>query len=155
MNFFLSLSFVFIGLASIAQTAESKNQIEKLIADESKFFYDRNFTSWANCYLEADKVQWVCVEGNNVILEAYTGSYLRKFVGDYLTANPTPLTAAIERKNFVWRSLGKDAVWVTFDESKTIAGQTQHFKGTRILEKKNGEWKIAGMFSYPAVSVGK
>lgn len=148
----LSNLLIFTLLSTIlwGQKTSDRQQIEALIAAESDHFYQRDFKSWASCYLDSEKVQWVCVEEGDVILEAYGANFLRKFVGDYLAANPEPLSVRTTRSDWQWRDFGKDAVWVTFFEEKQVAGKTQYFKGTRLLERQNGSWKISGMFSYPA-----
>lgn len=148
----LVLSLTLTGSALSGQTQADKNAIERLIKLESDYFYQRQFSEWSDCYLHDEKVQWVCVETGDVVLEAFGWNYLGKFVGDYLTSNPEPIQITIERSNWQWRSLGKDAVWVTFDETQSNQAERRRFKGTRILERVGGAWKISGMFSYPLKS---
>lgn len=124
--------------------------IESLVARESEQFYARNYEQWSQCYTQNADVQWVCVEKGDVVLEAYTWQQLGPFVASYLQANPTPMIVSFVRRNHVWRLLGPDKVWLTFDEAKTTGDRTEYFKATRIVEKRDGKWTITGMFSYPA-----
>ena len=149
----LSCSILIIfGLSSFKSLHDSfnihkdENAILELIERESKAFWDKDFSAYADCWAHEDYVRTMgwWADGGITVVEGWNerGSRTKR----HMENNPEPNPQNPMRKNINIR-VGQDMAWVTFDQyGKDTNDPTFDMPGlsreTRICEKVNGEWKI-------------
>ena len=142
-SYFILLFVLFITktYAQNVTSPEEQDEIKKVIADESKFFYALNMEKWATCYRQTPQTYLARIEKeagfqkegwDNIIL----------FVNKYFKENPKVIEATFKRENYNFRKVNPTYIWVTFDQNRTIKEKKDSSKETRILELIKGEWKI-------------
>lgn len=144
MKSYLTLLFILFVTKSYAQnvtSSEEQNEIKKVIADESKFFYARNIEKWTNCYRQTPQTYWAKIEKEEKFQKEGWDNIM-SFVANYFNENPKIIKATFKRENYNFRKVNPTYIWVTFDQSKTIKDKKESSKETRILELIKGEWKI-------------
>jgi hypothetical protein len=128
---------------------EEKAAILEVIERQAAAFWAKNFQRWADTWVHAPYVRrlgWSeaggvsSVEGWEAI-----GARMKKSMADNPKPNLTPAKLVRERLNF--RIYG-DVAWVTFEQHGVSTGEPRFDMSglsyeTRILEKHNGEWKVA------------
>ena len=144
MKSYLILLFILFITKSHAQnvtSSEEQNEIKKVIADESKFFYARNIEKWTNCYRQTPQTYWAKIEKEEGI-QKEGWENIMPFVTNYFKENSKAIKATFKRENYNFRKVNPTYIWVTFDQNKTMKDKKESSKETRILELIKGEWKI-------------
>lgn len=127
---------------------DDSTAIMQLIAYESTAFWNKDFEAWAQCWLHTPYVRMIgwWPRGGITVIEGW--DMLSSRIKTTMASNPEPnLTAAnVQRENVNLR-ISPDMAWVTFDQYGQDTGDLEMdmpglSRETRILEKKNGEWKI-------------
>jgi hypothetical protein len=123
--------------------------IRDVIERQAAAFWAKDFQLWADTWVHAPYIRrlgWSdaagvsSVEGWDAI-----GSRMRNNMAEDPKPNPTPARLVRERFNF--RIYG-DVAWVTFEQHGVATGEPRFdMPGlsyeTRILEKHDGQWKVA------------
>ena len=136
---------------------KEKAAILAVIKKETETYYAKNLEGWKSTYLQSPRFR------HHAYWEGYDEK-VRGFNGfdSYMASKNRAFDTSIHRKwenTVVERSnenfnISNDMAWYTFDEVSHKQG-TNEILGksiqTRILEKVNGEWKIAylGYHFYP------
>ncbi|MBC7410524.1 MAG: hypothetical protein H7339_19235 [Arcicella sp.] len=144
MKSYLILLFVLFITKSYAQnvtSSEEQDEIKKVIADESKFFYVSNIEKWATCYRQTPQTYWARIEKEGVFQKEGWDNIM-PFVTNYFKENPKVIKATFKRENYNFRKVNPTYIWVTFDQNRTVSEIKSSSKETRILELIKGEWKI-------------
>ena len=144
MKYHLILLFILFIIKSHAQNVtspEEQNEIKKVIADESKFFYALNLEKWATCFRQTPQTYWARIEKEEEF-QREGWDNIMPFVTNYFKENPKVIKATFQRENYNFRKVNPTYVWVTFDQNRTIKNRKDLLKETRILELIKGEWKI-------------
>lgn len=141
---------------------KEKAAIQATIAKETESYYKQDFEAWKSTYLQTPAFRkfgyW---EGypekvvSNIGFESLSTEKKKQFDrGETLWQGSTE-----ERTNENIR-ISNDMAWFTFEQN-SYEKNTRKFLGksleTRILEKENGEWKIAylGFHYYPEKAISK
>lgn len=141
---------------------KEKAAIQAIIAKETESYYKQDFEAWKSTYLQTPAFRkfgyW---EGypekvvSNIGFESLSTEKKKQFdKGETLWQGSTE-----ERTNENIR-ISNDMAWFTFEQN-SYEKNTRNFLGksleTRILEKENGEWKIAylGFHYYPEKPISK
>lgn len=128
-------------------TAAEEEAIKKVIIDETDAFWNKDFEQFSNTWVQADYVRVVgwWEHGGITVRKGWSviGEGMKKLIKENPKKNPQNVT----RENFNVRISGNMA-WVTFEQYGTDTGEkAMDMPGlsyeTRILEKHNGQWKIA------------
>ncbi|AHF14104.1 hypothetical protein [Niabella soli] len=149
----LALSIVFAGCTSKANEKEpdaktiqaDKDSIMATIEKESKSFFARDYDTWKSTYAQDDYAfqAWSNRDGT---FDASVGwPDIDNTIGKYIHDNPQPQTnlAPIERKQIRFKFYGPDACFLTWDQFNSNKDSSyRHSKEVRVMEKKNGQWKI-------------
>lgn len=135
---------------------KEKEEIKAVIAKETESYYKQDFEAWKSTYLQSpDFRKFGYWEGfpekvtSNIGFESLANEKRKQFDADATIWKGS----REERKNENFR-ISKDMAWFTF-EQYSYEKDTNKLLGisleTRILEKINGEWKIAylGYHYYP------
>ncbi|WP_276372840.1 nuclear transport factor 2 family protein [Chryseolinea sp. H1M3-3] len=159
MKFTYILCCILLGplLISTAVTLKTSNKsmpsvseeeaIKKVIISETEAFWDKDFQKLSNCWVHDDYVRVVgwWEHGGVTVRKGWSviGDRMEKLIKE----NPEKNRQNVARENFNIRISGNMA-WVTFEQYGTDTGEkAMDMPGlsyeTRILEKHNGQWRIA------------
>lgn len=139
------LSSIFFLAISLTLTAQSKNlkaeqaAIRNVIENESKHFWARDYQSWKKLWVHSDYAIWIAASRDGV--RQYDGwKAWSANVKEFFAENPEPMpyTGVVTKENYRFRVYGQGA-WVSFVQNNKGTRTLE----TRILEKRNGQWKIA------------
>lgn len=135
---------------------KEKAAIKAIIAKETESYYKQDFEAWKSTYLQTPAFRkfgyW---EGysekivSNIGFESLSAEKKKQF-----DSNETLWQGSTEERTNENFRISKDMAWYTFEQN-SYEKNTRKFLGksleTRILEKQNGEWKIAylGFHYYP------
>lgn len=157
MNDFLNISYIILAVVLICHSPvlaqevdynKEKTAIMNVIAKETESYYKEDFNAWKNTYVDTPYFRlygyW---EGFEDKIKFYNGfnSLEEDKKEQFEQGNTLWVGSRIERKDENVR-IYPEVAWVTFEEY-TYELETDRLRGrslqTRILEKKDGEWKIA------------
>jgi hypothetical protein len=135
---------------------KEKASIRAVIAKETESYYKQDFEAWKSTYLQSPAFRkfgyW---EGFPHKVEALIGfESLAAEKKKQFDANATIWRGSTEERSNENFRISSNMAWYTF-EQHSYEKDTRKFLGksleTRILEKENGEWKIAylGYHYYP------
>ena len=123
--------------------------ILEVIERQAAAFWAKDFERWADTWVHAPYVRrlgW-SEAGNVVSVEGWEsiGARMKKNMAEDPTPNLTPAKLVRERLNF---RIYADVAWVTFEQHGVTTGEPRFdmpglSHETRILEKRNGKWKVA------------
>lgn len=132
-------------LALFAQnvvSAEEQAAIKKLVLDESKAFYARDFEKWSNSYRIVPQTYLAFVDnGKSIQYESW--DKIKVAMKNYFDNNPNPTKPTeVNREHYSFRKVNPTYIWLTFDQTKIIGAKKEQTKELRIVEMVKGEWKI-------------
>lgn len=127
---------------------KEKAAIQAVIAKETESYYKQDFEAWKSTYLQSSAFRkfgyW---EGyaqkvvSNIGFESLAAEKKKQF-----DANETIWAGSTEERTNENFRISSTMAWYTFEQN-SYENKTRKFLGksleTRILEKENGEWKIA------------
>lgn len=127
---------------------KEKAAIQAVIAKETESYYKQDFEGWKSTYLQSSAFRkfgyW---EGYPEKVVSYIGfEPLAAEKKKQFDTNETLWVGSTEERSNENFRITKDMAWYTFEQD-SYEKDTRKFLGksleTRILEKENGEWKIA------------
>jgi hypothetical protein len=132
-----------------AASEDEKAAILEVIDRQATAFWAKDFQRWADTWVHAPYIRrlgWSepggvsSVEGWEAI-----GARMKKSMAENPKPNLTPARLVRERLNF---RIYADVAWVTFEQHGVSTGEPRFdmpglSHETRILEKHNGQWKVA------------
>lgn len=135
-------------MTQIDQSAEA-DAIMRVIAEESRAFWDKDFDAWARCWVQAPHIRMMgwWAQGGVTVIEGWEALSARIRANMIATPEPNPTAAQVRRENINLR-IGHDQAWLTFDQYGMDTGDTLMdmpgiSRETRVLEKHDGEWRLA------------
>lgn len=137
-----SLFLLAISFTLLAQSQNMKAEqaaIKDVIENESKHFWARDFQSWKKLWVHADYAVWLAASRDGI--RQYQGwKAWSDNVKEFFAENPEPKTyiGEVTKTDYRFRIYG-DGAWVSFVQDNEGTGTLE----TRILEKRNGKWRIA------------
>ena len=171
MKSFTILLGISVFLANCQQSEQGNNSvdfekekaaIQKVIAKETESYYKQDFDAWRSTYLQTSAFRkfgyW---EGypekvvSNIGFESLSNEKKKQF-----DSNETLWQGSTEERTNENFRISSNMAWYTFEQN-SYEKNTRKFLGksleTRILEKENGEWKIAylGFHYYPEKAESK
>ncbi len=135
---------------------KEKTAIQTVIAKETESYYKQDYEAWKSTYLQSTAFRkvgyWDGYPEKVIAISGFDSLAAEK--KKQFDANETLWQGSTEvRTNENFR-ITNDMAWYTFEQN-SYEKDTRKFLGksieTRILEKENGEWKIAylGFHYYP------
>ena len=127
--------------------AAEEEAVKKVIIAETEAFWDKDFQQLSNCWVQDEYVRVVGWWEHGGITVRKGWSVIGERMENVIKENPEKNRQNVARENFNVRISGNMA-WVTFEQYGTDTGEkAMDMPGlsyeTRILEKHNGQWKIA------------
>lgn len=132
----------------MSQTATSnafeqeKTAILNVLNEETKAAFNRDYEGWKTRWIHSDYVTKTYMDfSNNSMTETLGWKEIDDFVRIYIETHPEPepiptLVNDIEVRFF------DNAAWISYEQNDAERGLKRE---TRLMEKENGQWKIAGM----------
>lgn len=143
-------------VADLLDFEKEKAAIKAVIAKETESYYKQDFDAWKATYLQSPAFRkfgyW---EGYPAKVTSHIGfESLAAEKKKQFDASETLWKGSIEERTNENFRISHEMAWYTFEQN-SYEKDTRKFLGksleTRILEKENGEWKIAylGFHYYP------
>jgi DNA-binding CsgD family transcriptional regulator len=128
---------------------EDRRAILKVIEDEADAFWRKDFEAWARCWVQAPYIRrcgWWTLGG---VTQREGWDKIGGRVKEMMDQLPEPNRSATEvRRDNINLRIGHDMAWLTFDQYAPATGESDMdmpglCRETRVLEKHDGQWKIA------------
>ena len=128
---------------------KEKEAILKVIGEESAGFWEKDFERYAACWVQEPHVRTMgwWADGGVTVVAGWQERAKRTRAHMAASPEPNPTATKVIRKNMNMR-IFKDVAWLTFDQYGEDTGDDLMdmpglSRETRILEKHDGQWKIA------------
>jgi DNA-binding CsgD family transcriptional regulator len=125
--------------------------VMKVIEDDTVAFYNKDFEAYARCWVQAPYARRLGWWTHGGVVDRSGWDEIATRTRLIMRNNPdvNASAARVMRENVVIR-VGQDMAWVTFDQYAPDSGEPDMdmpglSRETRILEKHDGEWRIAYM----------
>src|SRR5262245_48884910 len=123
--------------------------IMKVIEEENAAFFNKAFDAFARCWVNASCIRRLGWWTRGGVSDRKGWEDLARGTVEQMRENPAPNRTATEtRYENVTVRIGEDMAWVSFDQYGPDTGEPDMdipgiSREARVLEKHNGEWKIA------------
>ena len=148
--FSLVTTLFFVGCAekadnTVSQTAhfeQEKAAILATINSETEAAFTRDYERWQEKWVHEPFVTKTYMQMNDSSLSETLGwNEINEFVKTYIAEHPEPEPVPRLLDDIDVRLYGNGA-WVSFEQDDSVRGVKRE---TRLMEKIDGQWKIAGM----------
>lgn len=122
--------------------ALEKGEILNALNNETKAAFQRDYEAWQGYWVhDADITKIYLDFPENTFSESLGWSEISGFVRNFFEEYPEPEPVPELLDSINVRFYGKGA-WVTYEQQDSLRGLKRE---TRLMEKIDGQWKIAGM----------
>ncbi len=121
---------------------QEKEAILETLNNETKAAFRRDYEAWKEKWVHDPNITKTYIDfPENTFSESVGWNEISQFVKTFIEEHPEPepLPKLLDKINV--RLYGNGA-WVTYIQQDSLRGRKRE---TRLMEKVNGEWKIAGM----------
>ena len=126
---------------SIDPKVEKQAILERL-NNETKDAFSRNYEAWTTNWVHDPNISKVYINFvDRTFSESMGWSEISKFVQVFMDEHPEPEPIP-ELINEITVRLYGNGAWVTYEQKDSLRGLKRE---TRLMEKIDGAWKIAGM----------
>lgn len=135
----LCISIQVFAQQTASQQQKEETAIKTMIEMESRYFWARDFQNWKKAWVHADYAVWIAASRDGI--RQYDGwKSWSDNVKTFFEENPDPIPydENVTKTEYRFRIYGNGA-WVSFIQ---VNSGTRTLE-TRIMEKHNGQWKIA------------
>ena len=121
-------------------------QVEKAILktlnNETKAAFNRDYNAWKEYWVQDLGISKVYLDfPENTFSESVGWNEISGFVKDFIEQHPEPEPVP-KLLNDIDVRLDGNGAWVTYQQKDSVRGLKRE---TRLMEKVNDEWKIAGI----------
>ncbi|MDT0620732.1 hypothetical protein [Croceitalea vernalis] len=154
------ISFTFLGLLFAAGCKKDKNNgAEKIVNEginieqekeailetlnnETMAAFQRDYKAWTKNWVQDPSITKTYIDfPENTFTESIGWNEISQFVKTFIEEHPEPEPMPKLLNEINVRLYGNGA-WVTYEQQDSLRGLKRE---TRLMEKVDGEWKIAGM----------
>ena len=119
-----------------------KKAIIETLNNETKAAFQRDYDGWKEKWIhDANSTKTYINFADSSFSESKGWDKINQFVKTYMQEHPEP-DPLPELLNDVDVRLYKHGAWVSYEQLDSVRGRKRE---TRLMEKVNGQWKIAGM----------
>lgn len=119
-----------------------KAAILKTINDETKAAFNRDYKGWKSKWIHEPSLTKTYIDfSDSTFTETLGWNEIDDFVRTYIEEHPEPDPLPTLVDDISVRLYGSGA-WVSFEQNDPARGLKRE---TRLMEKVDGQWKIAGM----------
>jgi len=147
--FFIIITMLFLiscqdeYINQVAIDKKEKSLIQDKLRSETELAFARDYSEWQNCWVHRNDISKTYI---NFVESTHSESIgwikINGFVRDFFNKHPEPEPAPLmDFSNMKIRLYG-NAAWVSYTQQDSLRGLKRE---TRLMEKENDEWKIAGM----------
>jgi|TARA_R110002074_G_scaffold106578_1_gene230143 hypothetical protein len=121
---------------------QEKKAILETLNNETKAAFQRDYSAWEEKWVHDPNITKSYLDfPESSFSESVGWSEISQFVKNFIEEHPKPEPVPKLLDKIDVRLYEKGA-WVTYEQIDSIRGRKRE---TRLMEKVNGEWKIAGM----------
>jgi hypothetical protein len=156
-SFLMSILFVFVinvgckeersasaltGTEQGFDVEHEKQAIIETLNNETKSAFGRDYEGWTRYWVHDNNITKTYINfSDSTFSESLGWEEIRGFVKEYFKKHPAPEPVPQLIDKIDVRLYGTGA-WVSYEQQDSLRGLKRE---TRLMEKVNGEWKIAGM----------
>ena len=121
---------------------QEKKAILETLNNETKAAFQRDYEAWKENWVHDPNISKVYVDfADSTFSESIGWKKISEFVKTFIEEHPKPepIPELLDEINV---RLYENGAWVTYEQQDSIRGLKRE---TRLMEKVNGEWRIAGM----------
>ncbi len=119
-----------------------KQAILERLNNETKDAFQRDYEAWTKNWVHDPNISKVYVDfADSTFSESIGWEKISGFVKTFIEEHPEPEPVP-ELLDEINVRLYENGAWVTYEQHDSIRGLKRE---TRLMEKVNGDWKIAGM----------
>jgi len=123
-------------------SAQEKAAIIQVLNDETAAAFNRDYTAWQDKWIQEDYTSKTYMDfSQNSMTETLGWEEISGFVRTYIEEHPEPAPLPKQLQDAEVRVFGTGA-WVQYEQIDPERGRKRE---TRLMEKRDGQWKIAGM----------
>ena len=124
------------------KTKKEKNAIIEVIRNETIAAFQRDYEAWQSNWIQKPYISKTYINfADNSSSETLGWQKIDDFVRTYIQEHPEPVPPPAQPEELEVRLYGSGA-WVRYDIIDEVFGLKRE---TRLMEKEDGQWKIAGM----------
>lgn len=121
---------------------EEKAAILAVINNETKAAFQRDYEGWKDKWIHREDITKTYINfADNTMSESLGWEKINDFVRTYIEEHPEP-DPLPDLVNDIKVQLYGNGAWVIYEQKDAKLGIKRE---TRLMEKENGKWKIAGM----------
>ncbi len=121
---------------------KEKQAILTTLHNETKAAFQRDYESWKNYWVHDSTISKTYINfEENSFSESVGWNEISSFVKMFIEEHPEPEPIPELVKEIEVR-LYQNGAWVTYEQQDSLRGLKRE---TRLMEKSNGTWRIAGM----------
>ncbi|MBQ0735710.1 hypothetical protein [Aquimarina celericrescens] len=119
-----------------------KKAILETLNNETKAAFQRDYESWKDKWVHRSTITKTYINFvDNSFSESVGWEEINNFVKTFFEEHPEPEPVPALLKDINVR-LYENGAWVSYEQQDSLRGLKRE---TRLMEKLNGQWKIAGM----------
>ena len=153
ISYIFSIMFLVLHLScekrmeQISKTSEISNRLEKkaildALHNETKAAFGRDYEVWKTYWVHRSQISKTYMNfTDNTFSEMNSWKEIDDFVRTYFENHPEPAPPPAQPENVKVEIYGTGA-WVSYEIMDQVFGEKRE---TRLMEKEDGQWKIAGM----------
>lgn len=121
---------------------QEKKAILETLNNETKAAFQRDYEAWKEKWVHDPDITKTYIDfADSTFSESVGWNEISQFVKTFMEEHPEPEPVPELLDKIDVRLYGNGA-WVTYEQQDSLRGLKRE---TRLMEKVNGEWKIAGM----------
>ncbi|WP_343488183.1 nuclear transport factor 2 family protein [Allomuricauda sp. d1] len=121
---------------------QERAAILNTLNNETKAAFQRDYESWKGYWVHDPDISKTYIDfGEHSFSESVGWDEISGFVKTFIEEHPEPEPVP-ELVNDINVRLYDNGAWVTYEQQDSLRGLKRE---TRLMEKINGQWKIAGM----------
>lgn len=126
----------------LVNVEKEKKEILETLRSETIVAFQRDYESWKEKWVHDEKITKTYINfADSTYSESIGWNNISQFVKTFIEEHPEPEPTPKLVDDIDVRLYGNGA-WVSFEQMDSIRGLKRE---TRLMEKINGKWKIAGM----------